>query len=126
MRNSFTKRIKPFVEDELLKAGKARMNHDIEQEFHYLERAHVIGQESTYWHVKVHLLMLIWGIRNNAPKEIIGQTIRVIGAITKTALGLVPKGNTGGANVNPFKTMPIPKDLQLLIRKAKFNCRLFH
>lgn len=115
----FITRIKPFVEQELLDAKTCQKNNDPHREFYHLERAHVLGQESTYWHVKVHVLMLIWGIRNRAPKEIIGQVMRIIGAATKTAVGLVPKGNTGGANVSPFKKMPVPEELELLIIKAK-------
>jgi hypothetical protein len=44
-------------------------------------------------------------------REIGGQVLRIFGAATKTALGLVPLGNTGGSNVGPFRRMPIPKDL---------------
>jgi hypothetical protein len=115
----FISRIKPFIEQELLDAKMCRKNNDARREFYHLERAHVLGQESTYWHVKVHVLMLMWGIRNRAPKEIIGQAMRIIGAATKTAVGMVPKGNTGGANVSPFKKMPVPEELELLILTAK-------
>lgn len=41
------------------------------------------------------------------------------GAATKTAIGLVPQDNTGGANVSPFKRMPIPPDLAAVTHKAK-------
>ncbi len=44
---------------------------------------------------------------------------RIVGATTKAPLGVYPMGNTGGANVSPFKPMPIPDDLQELIKKAK-------
>lgn len=115
----FTRKIKPCIEKELLAATRCRKNHDARAEFFHLERAHVLGQESTYWHVKVHVLMLVWGIRNRAPKEIVGQIMRILGAATKTAVGLVPQGNTGGANVSPFRKMPIPEELELLIVKAK-------
>ena len=115
----FIIRIKPFIEQELLDASMCQKNNDAHREFYHLERAHVLGQESTYWHVKVHVLMLIWGIRNRAPKEIVGQVMRILGAATKTAVGLVPKGNTGGANVSPFKKMPVLEELELLILKAK-------
>lgn len=46
MQQTFTKRVAAYVEFEL------------ENAFTHLERAHVLGQESTYWHVKVHVLML--------------------------------------------------------------------
>ena len=63
--------------------------------------------------------MLQWAIQNRKLKEFFGQTFRVAGAATKTAAGLVPKGNTGGANVSPFKQMPIKPAHQTLIDKAK-------
>lgn len=115
----FMTRIKPFIEQELFDATMCQKNNDAQREFYHLERAHILGQESTYWHVKVHVLMLIWGIRNRVPQEIFGQIIRIFGASTKTAVGLVPKGNTGGANVSPLKKMPISEELELLILKAK-------
>jgi hypothetical protein len=54
--------------------------------------------------------MLAWGPRRDA-KEIAGQILRIVGAATKTALGLVPIGNTGGANVSPLKPMAVAGDL---------------
>lgn len=119
MRNSFSKQIKPYVEAELNKAASARSAGYYNEEFSHLERAHVLGQESTYWHVKVHVLMLVWAVRNHAIKEAFGQAVRIIGAATVTVLGLVPLGNTGGTNVSPFKKMPIDPELAALIRKAK-------
>lgn len=117
----FTKNIRPFVDAELSLASKARINQDYSMEFKHLENAHVIGQESTSLHVKVHFEMLKWGFRQSKMREIIGQIMRVIGAATKTAIGLVPKGNTGGSNVSPFKVMPINERLDEIIANAKSN-----
>jgi hypothetical protein len=88
-------------------------------EFQHLENAHVIGQDSTYWHVKVHVLMLLWALRNSQLKEFFGQLLRILGAAVTTAFGLGPKGNTGGTNVSPFKAMPIKPEFQTMINKAK-------
>ena len=104
---------------ELAQALAANKNSDVKAEFNHLENAHVLGQESTYWHVKVHFLMLFWGIRNRKLKECIGQVLRIIGASTKTAIGLVPQGNTGGTNVSPFKVMPLSSEYKALISEAK-------
>ena len=119
MRRGFSQQIAPHVEIELANAKRANSAGDTQQEFACLERAHVIGQESTYWHVKVHILMLVWAARNRSAREVFGQVFRIVGAATKTAFGLVPPGNTGGANVSPYKKMPIPPDLAALIQKAK-------
>lgn len=119
MKSNFSKRVTPFIESELVSARRSRFSGDTRQEFVHLERAHVVGQESTYWHVKIHVLMLLWGFRNRSVREVLGQVFRIIGAVTKTAIGLVPQGNTGGANVSPFKRMPIAPDLAAVVRKAK-------
>ena len=113
--------MRPFVEAELELACEARFLGDHIIEFSHLENAHVIGQESTYWHVKVHWLMLLWAIRNSKHKEVLGQIFRLVGAATKTVFGLVPQGNTGGANVSPFKVMPIKPEHAEIIRNAKLR-----
>lgn len=119
MPTTFSTNISPFIKAELALAAEAKAQGHIDREFSHLENAHVLGQESTYWHVKVHMLMLLWAVRNLKPKEIFGQLFRTIGAATKTAIGLVPEGNTGGANVSPFKTMAIQPEHQAIINNAK-------
>ncbi|OHY80191.1 DUF3703 domain-containing protein [Marinobacter sp. AC-23] len=119
MQRTFSQRVASYVEAELANAKLAGAAGDTQQEFAHLERAHVLGQESTYWHVKVHVLMLVWATRNRSVGEMLGQVFRIVGAVTKTVFGLVPQGNTGGANVSPFRKMPIAPELAALIRKAK-------
>ncbi|HSI89327.1 MAG TPA: DUF3703 domain-containing protein [Pyrinomonadaceae bacterium] len=94
---------------ELLESGAP------EEAFQHLERAHVLGQADTAVHTRVHWLMLKAGIRRGDLGEVWGQVIRIIGAATKTPLGIYPKGNTGGANVYFFKPMPIAGDLQAIL-----------
>ena len=121
MFSRFSKNISRFVKAELALAVRARESGDFSTEFRHFENAHVIGQESTYWHITVHALMLGWAIRNRQPKEFFGQTFRILGAATKTAIGLVPQGNTGGANISPFKVMPIKPEHQTVISNAKIG-----
>ncbi len=87
--------------------------------FHHLERAHILSQYSTADHVKVHWAMLRWGMAQRDIREIAGQMLRIVAAATKTAIGWVPVGNTGGANVNPLKPMPLPEDLATLITRYR-------
>lgn len=119
MKSAFARRVSPYVEAEIAEASRARLAGDASQEFAHLERAHVLGQESTYWHVRVHVLMLAWAVRNRSIREMVGQILRIVGAATKTAVGLVPSGNTGGANVSPFRKMPIEPELASMIEKAR-------
>lgn len=119
MLTKFSLNIAPFVKAELERATNARQAGNSKLEFRHLENAHVLGQESTYWHVKVHGLMLRWALRNLDLKEIFGQIFRIVGAATKTVFGLVPVGNTGGVNVSPLKRMPIKPEHQIIIDNAK-------
>jgi hypothetical protein len=63
--------------------------------------------------------MLKIGWKKRDVREIFGQLFRIIGASTKTPFGIYPTGNTGGANISPFKPLPIPEDLQEIIKEAK-------
>jgi hypothetical protein len=79
----------------------------------------VLGQASTFHHVRVHVLMLCWAMKHRIWREARGQVLRIFGAATKTALGWVPTGNTGGADISPFKPLPVPPDLARVIASAQ-------
>jgi hypothetical protein len=116
---SFGIRIRSYVDAELAAAQIAERAGDTAGAFRRLERAHILGQRSTVQHVRVHMLMLLWALRNHKAREVAGQFTRVIGAATKTWIGLIPSGNTGGADVSPFEPMAIPDDLAELIDVAR-------
>lgn len=118
-RLTFGRRIRAYVEIELNAAQAAERAGDPLAAFRHLERAHVLGQRSTVQHVRVHMRMLLWGLRHHNPREVAGQITRLVGAATKTWLGFIPQGNTGGANVSAFKPMPVPDDLADLIEVAR-------
>ena len=117
----FTRNIRPYVEDELALARNEQNYGNKAEAFAHLENAHVLGQASTRLHVKVHIQMLLWAVKQGKIGEVFGQLFRIAGAATKTAFGLVPTGNTGGANVSPFKAMPIKPNLNAIIEKARSN-----
>lgn len=104
-----------YIAEEISIADDLSADGRSGESFRHLERAHVLGQADTFWHTLVHWRMLKHGWRNRDVLEIWGQFIRIIGALTKTPFGIFPKGNTGGANVYFFKTMPIPDDLQAIL-----------
>ncbi|GAA6184695.1 DUF3703 domain-containing protein [Aliiglaciecola sp. NS0011-25] len=112
----YTDHAKPFVLEKIALAEQARKNGNEQKAFGFLEDAHVIGQKSTYLHCLVHCLMLKQGFSKLNLMEIVGQAFRLIGAFTKTRIGLLPTGNTGGVNVSPFKAMPISADNQKIIK----------
>lgn len=111
---SFADNIRPFVDAELRAARAGGPDA-----FRHLERAHVLGQPSTRQHVRVHWAMLRWALAHRDARETFGQVIRLIGAATKTFIGFVPTGNTGGANVSAVKPMPIDPELAQLIERAR-------
>ncbi|CAI4159546.1 conserved hypothetical protein [Alteromonas macleodii] len=117
----FTRNIRPYVEAELALADRKQNQNSQQCAFSHLENAHVLGQASTRLHVKVHVQMLLWAVKQGNIGEFFGQLFRIAGAATKTVFGLVPHGNTGGANVSPFKAMPIKPDLNMIIKKARSN-----
>lgn len=121
--SSFGRNIRPHVEAELHAARSASSAGAPQVAFRHLERAHVLGQASTVEHVRVHWHMLMWGVRQWAIGECLGQVFRIAGAATKTAFGLVPAGNTGGSNVSPFKRMPVPDEIAALIQRARSSGR---
>jgi hypothetical protein len=120
---SFGKRIRPHVTTEIDRAAAAEREGDFERAFSCLERAHVLGQASTREHVRVHWLMFVWGLKRHDAREVFGQVVRLIGAATKTAVGLVPAGNTGGSNISPVKRLPIPAELEDIIKTSKAKQR---
>ncbi|GAC29802.1 DUF3703 domain-containing protein [Brumicola pallidula] len=116
---TFNQAAKPYIEDKFKQASKAQACRKYDKSFALLEDAHVIGQQSTYFHSLVHLKMLRHGLAMRNYKEVTGQLCRLIGAFTKTAIGLIPTGNTGGANVNPFRPMPISAQNKETIARIK-------
>ena len=117
--STFSRNIRPHVENELQAATEAEADGLAAAAFAHLERAHVLGQASTVQHVRVHWRMFTWGWRQGQARECAGQLLRIVGAATKTALGLVPSGNTGGSNVSPFKSLPVPQELAVFVQNAR-------
>ena len=88
------------------------------QAWRHLERAHILGQPYPLAHTAVHWQMLLFGFKTRNRKEVIGQLPRLLVGGIKSWAGMIPLGNTGGANVPPLKPLPIPDDLQRIIDAA--------
>src|SRR3954469_16294452 len=96
-------------------ARAARHQSDAEGEWRHLERAHVLSQPMAGPHVRTHVAMLGFGLRQRDRREIVGQLVRLVVAAPGTWTGRYPLGNTGGANVSALKPMPIPEDLKAVL-----------
>lgn len=99
-------------------ATVARQAGKLDQAFYHLERGHILSQRLTWLHVKCHLAMWRIGWLRRDAREVIGQTSRVVAALLFSRLW-VPIGNTGGADVSALQPMPIPDDLNALLRAAE-------
>lgn len=111
--------IETAVENELTSAEEFLAAGDTRSAFHHLERAHALGQASTFHHTRIHWRMLKLAFRLRSVREIWGQIIRIIGASTKTPFGIYPTGNTGGSNVWFFKKMPVPEDIEEIMNQSR-------
>jgi len=109
--SEFGRRIRPYVEREILAAREAESREQPGVAFSHLERAHILGQASTVEHVRAHWHMFLWSIRQRNLQEGLGQLLRIAGAAVTTSVGLVSQGNTGGPDVSPFRSMPLPPEL---------------
>ncbi|PHR71646.1 MAG: hypothetical protein COA67_06425 [Lutibacter sp.] len=96
---------------QLRKGKKALKNKEVQTSFYHFENAHVLGQSHLFRHTLSHSWMFVWGIKTKSIREIIGQTIRIIASLLFTLIW-VPKGNTGGTNLSPMKSIPIRKEIQ--------------
>ncbi len=99
---------------EMAMAAEARRSQDFNRAFWHLARAHILSQRHTWPHVRSHIAMLAIGWQRQDWREIVGQIMRIAAALIFSRIW-VPLGNTGGANVNPLKPMPIPEDLRALL-----------
>ena len=117
----FNKNIRVYVIGELDSASSLLSEGKPDAAFRHLENAHILGQESTCFHVLVHLHMAGWAIRQRDGREFFGQMLRIVGAAALTAIGHVPIGNTGGSNISPFKSLPLSDEHKHIISRAKIE-----
>jgi hypothetical protein len=101
---------------EMHKAIHSYKKNELDSAFYHLERAHILGQLFIIPHTKSHWWMLKVAFRKRNFKEVLGQVTRIIASILFSKIW-VPSGNTGGTDVNPFKSMPIPDDLKVFLEK---------
>ena len=106
----YRKELKAF--DTNLKLG------ELASAWKHLERAHILGQPYPIEHTYVHWLMLKLGFHIKNGREILGQLPRLIFGGVKSFVGTIPVGNTGGANIPPLKSLPIPEDLNKIIQDS--------
>lgn len=113
-----TPRLSEHFERELHQSREAEARGDLASAWTSLERAHILSQAHAGPHIRVHCAMFTFAWRTRNPRELLGQIPRMLLAGPGSLLGRAPLGNTGGANVGIFTPMPIPEDLQSLLRDS--------
>ena len=101
--------------DERRASRAATRGHDLPTAWAHLERAHILSQPMAGPHVRTHLAMLRFAVRNRRAREVAGQLFRTMVAAPGTWSGRYPVGNTGGADVSAFAPMAVPADLKRLL-----------
>ena len=101
--------------DEHQQARTARRNNDPQREWEHLERAHILSQPFAGCHVRTHLSMAAYAMRHRDVHELGGQLTRLLVAGPGSLTRRYPLGNTGGADVNATRPMPVPPDLEVLL-----------
>jgi hypothetical protein len=86
----------------------------LSQAFLHAERAHVIGQRQVIPHVQSHWLMLRIDLARRSPAEVWGQAVRIVLGALGSAIGVVPIGNTGGADISMFHRLPADPEIARL------------
>lgn len=108
--------LRPHYAAEIANYRIAKRAADGATAWHHLERAHIIGQAYVVEHTHSHWLMLKTGWASRDGREIWGQIIRLLAGGLISLVGRIPTGNTGGANVPAERVMPIPPDLEALLK----------
>ena len=103
-------------EREMYAAAEYYYDNNLDKAFYHLEGAHILGQSFAFAHANAHWWMLKVGWKRRDPIEVRGQVVRIIGALIFSRIW-VPLGNTGGAYVHPFRSMPIPEEFRALLKR---------
>jgi uncharacterized protein DUF3703 len=112
-------KLREAFETEMQQARAALAGGALDAAFTHFERAHVLGQWYVRSHTLAHVGMLRIGWRRRDLREIAGQLLRIPGGALGSFLGRVPRGNTGGSNVSALLEMPIPPELESVLRLDK-------
>ena len=110
-------RLRAHFEHELAQAAEGQARGELASAWNHLERAHILSQAHAWAHLRVHGALFAFAWRTRNTRELLGQLPRLLLAVPGSLLGRAPRGNTGGANVGLFTPMPLPEDLQEILRE---------
>lgn len=113
------KKLRLIIDENIAQSKNLFKLNDLQNSWHYLERAHVLGQSFAVEHCMVHWHMLKRAIINKDKLETKGQVLRLLVGGFLSLIGKIPIGNTGGSNIPATKSLHVPNDLQIILDKHK-------
>ena len=117
VRGYMKNELKMAFETEMAVANRFIQAGRLSQAMRHLERAHVLGQNYVFPHVRSHWWMLRIAVKRNSFTDGLGQAFRIVLGAVGSALGVVPVGNTGGTDISMFVRLPIEPELAALIKQ---------
>ncbi len=87
-----------------------------EEKWKSLERLHILSQYFMAKHYQAHFLMMVQAYHDKRPLWVMGQIFRFLLVGPAHLLGWLPEGNVGTSRAHPFKKMPLPKDIEEIIK----------
>ncbi|GAA4644842.1 hypothetical protein GCM10023115_28020 [Pontixanthobacter gangjinensis] len=111
--------LREHYKKEMLGYQLSLIGGDLASAWTHLERSHILGHEYPFEHTCSHWQMLKFGVKNRDLREVLGQLPRLLVGGIKSFSGVIPRGNTGGANVSALKPMPVPAELKLILDNSK-------
>ena len=107
----------------LMRGFNAAAPEQMEDQWDWLIAAHVAVQQQYALHWRVHWEMLRFALELRDYRETMGQLLRLALVPLGHAVGRLPVGNTGRANVNAFRPMAVSDRTRALLYAARESAR---
>ena len=102
----------------LMRGFIAAAPEQLEDRWEWLIAAHVAVQQQFSLHWRVHWQMLRFALETRDYREVAGQLLRLALVPLGHAVGRLPAGNTGRANVNALQPMAVSDRTRALLCAA--------
>lgn len=121
MEGSAFEPIPPRDRQKLVSWLLHQINHtDVaaEQNWRYLQAAHIAGQIRFTLHLAVHLRMLRQSWHDGDLREALGQLLRLSLVPLGHLTGRLPLGNGGRSDISAFMPMAVPPEIAEVLEQA--------
>ena len=107
----------------LMRGFNAAAPEQMEDRWDWLIAAHVAVQQQYALHWRVHWEMLRFALETRNYREVAGHFLQLALVPLGHAVGRLPAGNTGRANVNAFRPMAVYDRTRALLCAARESAR---